>query len=203
MAMPLRQFLVENQPRRIYRPGQVPAYSNYGVGLGGYVVQRVSGQPFEQYVAEHIFQPLGMKRSSFDEPLSKDLSAFVSDGYKESTEAPAIGFEIFNPAPAGGVSSTAADMGRFAQALLNGGELEGHRILKSETLKTMWTRQFAASDAMPAPWEGLLWGILPLGSSLLAIVLMVLIPDRVRAVDNVVTIPSTADEGVYAREARP
>jgi len=60
-----------------------------------------------------------------------------------------------------------------------------------------------ASDAMPAPWEGLLWGILPLGSSLLAIVLMVLIPDRVRAVDNLVTIPSTADEGVYAREARP
>jgi hypothetical protein len=59
------------------------------------------------------------------------------------------------------------------------------------------------SDAVPAPWEGLLWGILPLGSSILAIVLIILIPDRVRAVDNLVTIPSAADERVYAREARP
>jgi len=64
-ASPLREFLMENQPRRIFPPGEVPAYSNYGVGLAGYVVQRVSGEPFEQYVAENTFQPLGMKHSSF------------------------------------------------------------------------------------------------------------------------------------------
>jgi len=58
-ATPLRDFLIANQPRRIFPPGEVPAYSNYGVGLGGHIVQRVSGEPFEQYVAEHIFQPLG------------------------------------------------------------------------------------------------------------------------------------------------
>jgi CubicO group peptidase (beta-lactamase class C family) len=149
LETPLREFLIQNQPRRIFPPGQIPAYSNYGVGLGGYIVQRVSGVPFEQYVAEHIFQPLGMNHSSFHEPLKPELSAFVSDGYKNSTDEPAVGFEIFNPAPAGGVSSTAADMGRFAQALLNGGELEGHRILKPETLNAMWMRQFAASDSLP------------------------------------------------------
>jgi CubicO group peptidase (beta-lactamase class C family) len=154
MAMPLRQFLVENQPRRMYAPGEVPAYSNYGVGLGGYVVQRVSGEPFEQYVAEHIFAPLGMKHSSFNEPLTPELAGFASEGYKNSTEAPVQGFEIFNPAPAGGISSTAGDMGRFAQALLNGGELDGKRILKPETLQAMWTRQFAASDALPAMCMG-------------------------------------------------
>src|SRR5258707_7133029 len=70
---PLRDFLIENQPRRIFPPGEVPAYSNYGVGLAGYVVQRVSGEPFEQYVAEHIFQPLGMKLSSFKKRLAEDL----------------------------------------------------------------------------------------------------------------------------------
>lgn len=154
LASPLREFLVANQPRRMYPPGQVSAYSNYGVGLAGYIVQRVSGQPFEQYVLEHIFQPLGMTHSSFQQPLKEDLSPFPSDGYRYSTEKPAIGFEIFNPAPAGGISSTAADMGRFAQALLNGGELDGHRILKTETLNAMWTRQFAASDALPAMCMG-------------------------------------------------
>jgi CubicO group peptidase (beta-lactamase class C family) len=150
LATPLREFMIQNQPHRIFPPGVIPAYSNYGVGLAGYIVQRVSGEPFEQYVAEHIFQPLGMTHSSFHQPLEQALSSLPSDGYKGTTEKPAIGFEIFNPAPAGGVSSTAADMGRFAQALLGGGEFEGHRILKTETVNAMWTRQFAASDALPA-----------------------------------------------------
>ena len=153
-AMPLREFLIENQPRRIFPPGEVPAYSNYGVGLAGYIVQRVSGELFEQYVAEHIFKPLGMKHSSFQQPLAEDLSSFPSDGYRANTERPAVGFEIFNPAPAGGVSSSGSDMGRFAQSLLNGGELDGHRILKSETLNAMWTRQFGTTDALPAMCMG-------------------------------------------------
>jgi CubicO group peptidase (beta-lactamase class C family) len=159
-AIPLRQYLIENQPHRIFPPGEVPAYSNYGVGLGGYIVQRASGEPFEQYVAEHIFQPLGMKHSSFDQPLAEGLSPFASDGYRSDTEKPAVGFEIFSPAPAGGVSSTASDMGRFALALLNGGELEGRRILKPETLEAMWTKQFVASPALPPMCMGFYqtWG---------------------------------------------
>jgi len=153
-ATPLREFLMGNQPRRIFPPGEVPAYSNYGVGLAGYIVQRTSGEPFEQYVAEHIFQALGMKHSSFYQPLAEDLSSFASNGYQNNTEKPAVGFEMFSPAPAGGVSSTAPDMGRFAQALLNGGAWEGHRILKTETLNAMWTKQFGTSDALPAMCMG-------------------------------------------------
>ncbi len=150
----LREYLIENQPRRMYPPGEISAYSNYGVGLGGYVVEHVSGQPFEQYVAEHIFQPLGMTHSSFGQPATPEHSPFESEGYKDSTEKPVVGFEIFSPAPAGGVSSTAGDMGRFGQALLNGGELDGHRILSAKSLEAMWTRQFAASEAMPAMCTG-------------------------------------------------
>jgi CubicO group peptidase (beta-lactamase class C family) len=141
----LRQFLIENQPNRLFPPGVIPAYSNYGVGLGGYIVEHTSGQPFEQYVREHIFQPLGMTHSGFEEPLPGQIAP--SEGYRATNEKP-IGFEIFIPAPAGGVSSSAVDMGRFAQALLNGGELDGKRILQPETLAAMWTPQFRASDAL-------------------------------------------------------
>jgi CubicO group peptidase (beta-lactamase class C family) len=148
-ATSLRDFLIQNQPRRIYPPGEIPAYSNYGVGLAGYIVQRVSGEPFEQYVANHIFTPLGMKHSSFTEPMTAQLAPFVSDGYRTDTDKPAIGFEIFQPAPAGGVSSTAGDMGRYGMALLNGGELDGQRILKTETRDLMWTPQFDASPSLP------------------------------------------------------
>ena len=150
----LRDFLIENQPRRMYPPGEISAYSNYGVGLGGYIVQRVSGEPFENYVEEHIFHPLGMAHSSFHQPLPPALLPFISDGYHASTEKQPIGFEVINPGPAGGLSSTAPDMGRFARALLNGGELDGQRILKPETVAQMWTRQFAASEHLPAMCMG-------------------------------------------------
>ncbi|HEX4756407.1 MAG TPA: serine hydrolase domain-containing protein [Terracidiphilus sp.] len=146
----LRDDLIQNQPMRLYPPGKIPAYSNYGVGLASYIVQRVSGEPFEQYVREHIFAPLGMSHSSFDQPLKKPLADLPSEGYRSDTIKPPVGFEIFNPVGAGGVSSTAADMGRFGQALLNGGELDGKRILKPETLALMWTPQFRASDQLPA-----------------------------------------------------
>jgi CubicO group peptidase (beta-lactamase class C family) len=146
----LRDDLIENQPHRLFPPGEVPAYSNYGVGLASYIVQRMSGEPFEQYVQEHIFTPLGMTHSSFYQPLKKLLAELPSVGYRSSTLKPPVGFEVVSPVGAGALSSTASDMGRFGQALLNGGELDGKRILKPETLAQMWTPQFRASDQMPA-----------------------------------------------------
>jgi CubicO group peptidase (beta-lactamase class C family) len=124
-AQTLRSFLIRNQPNRLFAPGTVPAYSNYGVGLAGYIVQRVSRQPFEAYVAQNIFAPLKMVHSTFYQPPPSALKNSPSQGYPEDTEKSPIGFEMFNPVPAGGLSSTAADMGRFGQALLNGGSLDG------------------------------------------------------------------------------
>ncbi len=148
-AVSLRDDLIRNQPMRLFPPGEVPAYSNYGVGLASYIVQRASGEPFEQYVHEHIFVPLGMTHSSFYQPIEKSLASLASEGYRSSTLKPAVGFEMLNPVGAGGLSSTAADMGRFGQALLNGGELDGKRILKPETLALMWKPQFRASGQLP------------------------------------------------------
>ncbi len=148
-APTLRDYLIRNQPERLFAPGTVPAYSNYGVGLAGYIVQRVSGEPFEQYVEQHIFAPLKMVHSTFYQPPPAPLHSLPSEGYAGSTEKPVIGFEIFNPVSAGGVSSTAADMGRLGQALLNGGALDGKRILQPQTLQQMWTPQFRVSDQMP------------------------------------------------------
>lgn len=145
----LRDYLIRNQPMRLFPPGEVPAYSNYGVGLASYIVQCASGQHFEQYVRQHIFAPLGMTHSSFEQPLPKPLASLPSEGYRDDTTKPPVGFEIFNPVGAGGISSSAADMGRFGQALLNGGSLDGKQILKPETLALMWTPQFQASPQLP------------------------------------------------------
>ena len=66
---PLDQYLKEHMPRRIFPPFVVPAYSNYATTLAGYIVQRVSGKPFSQYVADNIYTPLEMTRTTFVQPL--------------------------------------------------------------------------------------------------------------------------------------
>src|SRR5579862_2208223 len=84
----LRDFLIDNQPMRLFPPGKIPGYSNYGVGLASYVVQRISGELFEQYVADHIFGPLGMTHSTFYQPPPKAFPATPSEGYRGDTEKP-------------------------------------------------------------------------------------------------------------------
>jgi CubicO group peptidase (beta-lactamase class C family) len=110
-------------PARIYEAGEIPAYSNYGASLAGYIVERVSGEPFNQYVQRHIFAPLGMSRSTFDQPLPANLRPLMSKGYVYGSDKPG-GYEVIPLAPAGSLASTGADMGKFMIAhLANGGSL--------------------------------------------------------------------------------
>jgi CubicO group peptidase (beta-lactamase class C family) len=68
-------------PPRIFPPGQVTAYSNYGSMLGGYLVERVSGEPFVDYVDRHVLGPLGMARSSFRRPVPEALRPDLATSY--------------------------------------------------------------------------------------------------------------------------
>ena len=123
-------------PTRIYAPGSTPAYSNYGASLAGYIVQRLSGQTFDDYLDEHIFAPLEMSLSTFRQPLPAKLVPYMSKGYRLASEEP-IPFEIVGLAPAGALSSPAEDMAHFMIAHLQGGEYHGKRILKAETAELM------------------------------------------------------------------
>jgi CubicO group peptidase (beta-lactamase class C family) len=123
-------------PERIYEPNTTPAYSNYGASLAGYIVQRVSGEPFDAYVERHIFTPLGMSHSTFRQPLPAALGPFMSKGYAAAS-GPAKSFEIVGPAPAGSMSASGEDMGRFMIAHLQGGAYQGNRILQQATATMM------------------------------------------------------------------
>ena len=135
---PYDELLKRWVPKRIFAPGTTPAYSNYATSLAGYVVERVSGQPFDSYVEQQIFAPLRMTRSSMRQPLPDALKPLMATGYRKAS-GEVVPFEIVGPAPAGSMSSTGADMARFMMAHLNGGELDGARILKPETARMMHT----------------------------------------------------------------
>ena len=145
----LKGYLLEHLPQQIFAPGKVPAYSNYATSLAGYIVERVSGEPFAQYATAHIMKPLGMERTTFAQPLPNALKGLMSSGYSVASQ-PVKGFEFVKAYPAGSVSTTAADMTRFMMAHLNGGELGDVRLLKPETVQQMQTRQMSPYPAMHA-----------------------------------------------------
>lgn len=148
---PLGPWLAKNIPTRVREPGIEVSYSNYGTALAGYIVERVSGEPFPDYVERHIFKPLGMDRTTFREPLSAAMEPDRAIGY-ELVDGRFIArpFEHYhNIMPAGSASSTANDMARFMIAHLQEGRLGSSRILKPETARMMQTALTANSNALP------------------------------------------------------
>ncbi|MEU0154093.1 serine hydrolase domain-containing protein [Micromonospora fulviviridis] len=113
----LRRALATDPPAQIYRPGTVPAYSNYGNALAGYLVQRASGLPFEEYVERNVLARAGMTSSTFVQPLPDRLRNRMAHGYEHSG-GPAAPFEVVGTSPAGALSATATDMARFMLAQL-------------------------------------------------------------------------------------
>jgi CubicO group peptidase (beta-lactamase class C family) len=154
--MPLSEWLKKHQPERARPPttdfssGANAAYSNYAAALAGHIVEQVSGMPFDDYVEQNIFKPLGMTHSTFREPLRPDLASRFAGGYRVAAgEFERREFEyIHSIAPAGSLSSTADDMSRFMLAHLQGGALGDGRILKPETVALMHTRTMSPDPAL-------------------------------------------------------
>lgn len=149
-ALPLREAMARYQPLRVNPPGAQTSYSNYATALAGLIVANVSGLEFNDYIEQNIFEPLGMDNSSFVEPLPEDLAERMATSYRlEAGDFIEKPFEIITSfGPAGALSSTSTDMVKFGQAMLNGGELNGNRILREETAGEMMSQQFSHDDRL-------------------------------------------------------
>jgi CubicO group peptidase (beta-lactamase class C family) len=155
--MPVGEWLASHIPGRVRPPGEVAAYSNYGAMLAGYIVARVSGQPYEQYIQEHIFDPLRMEHSTIQRPLPPDLREHESLGYWYSDGAyqavPEIPDDYLGQAamaPAGGHLSSATDMARFMIAHLQGG-FHGDASSEIRLLEETTARQMQGTLYTPDP----------------------------------------------------
>ena len=136
LPMSNEAWLKEWIPERVFAPGEVSAYSNYGAALAGYIVQRVSGQPFDEYIEQHIYQPLGMQHATFRQPLPANLKGDMAKSYV-SASTPPKSFEMVVSDPAGGMSVSGEDMARFMIAQLQNGTYNNMQILRPETAKAM------------------------------------------------------------------
>jgi len=144
----LEAALKTGLPARVFPPGEVPAYSNYGAALAGYIVQRVSGEPFELYVARHIFWPLGMTHSSFVQPLPKALAPDMSKGYDKAS-GKAQQYELIPMSPAGALAASGDDMAHFMLAHLANGVYGNARILDDATAIKMHGIAYQHTPGIP------------------------------------------------------
>ncbi|MGB3635450.1 MAG: serine hydrolase domain-containing protein, partial [Rubrobacteraceae bacterium] len=149
-VLPLRDFLTRYMPQRVYPPGEYFAYSNYGTALAGYIVQRVSGESYEQYIEENILKPLDMERSAATQTLPENLADDLSNGYHyQNGTYDAKDFEWISAAPAAPVHVTAPDMAKFMLAHLQNGEYNGARILEENTALSMHRQHFTHDPRLP------------------------------------------------------
>jgi CubicO group peptidase (beta-lactamase class C family) len=148
--VPLGRWLATHIPGRVRPPGTYSSYSNYATAVAGYIVQRVSGVPFDDYIEQHILTPLGMTQTTTRQPLPARLRNDMSSGYTWGRGVYATHkYEYVEPSPAGAVASSATDMAKFMIAHLNNGVLDGHRILAESTAVRMHSRAFGHDPRLP------------------------------------------------------
>jgi CubicO group peptidase (beta-lactamase class C family) len=121
--------------RRVrWRPGTRMSYSNVGYGVAGLILEKLAGEPYEDYIRTHIFDPLSMTASSFR--LTADDEPLLARGYDRSNGAP-VGFPRIYLRPAGNLHTTPRDLGRFIQMFLGWGEIGAAYVVDPEYLGTM------------------------------------------------------------------
>lgn len=182
----LREHLIQFMPNRIYAPGEVMAYSNYGTALAGYIVEKISGETFEAYLSNHILKPLEMNQSFVGNDIPENLKQDLSKGfvYQHGSFLPSD-FEWTAAVPCAPIRTTASDVGNFMIAHLNDGCLNNNCILKAETVQQMHNQQFTNHPST----SGMAYGFLRsefngqtvlwhLGESTRFITLMALIPEQ-------------------------
>ena len=136
-----------------FAPGGGYEYANDGYSIAGLIVQRVSGVPYEEYLAAHLFEPLGMGRTTFDISLASEWGLM---GYGKSRGEVSAGPVPLSRGgnPAGGVLTTGRDVGHYLTAMLNDGTFEGTQVITSGSIDQMWTPEPATGNEA----YGLGWG---------------------------------------------
>ncbi|MGJ7460155.1 serine hydrolase domain-containing protein [Halomonas sp. MA07-2] len=143
---PLAELLIAHQPRRIYPPGVRTAYSNWGAGLAAQIVEDAAGQAYREFLQQALLTPLGMQHTTWQAPRSMEAASRerLATGYRPRHGG--LGLQDYLQLgaywPVGGMASTATDMARWMRFHLNGGELDGIRLLAPDTHARMWQRAY-------------------------------------------------------------
>lgn len=143
----MEDYAQQHMPPVVREPGSAYMYDNFSFLLLGMIVENVSGEPFETYMQQHIFKPLGMDNSSF--VLNDKFKNQLATAY-DAVHNPLDLYTLSpTPMPQGGMLSTAEDIGNFMIAFLNDGVKDNERILKESTVKSMEQYRSSIHPVLP------------------------------------------------------
>lgn len=152
---PLKEYLPGHLPAIVYPPGELYSYSSHSIALLGYLVERISGLPFADYINQRILQPLGMARTTFLQPPPGDLANDLAVGYQKAKQSfEPVPYLYLNIAPAASLQTTAADMAKFMIAHLQEGRYGQQQILQPETAQLMYQTHFTHYPGLPGTGYG-------------------------------------------------
>ena len=155
----LEQGLQLAEPHQVYKPGQVVAYSNYSTSLAAYIIERITDEPFYEYVQKNILEPLNMKQTIIHPTFNgqENLLENKAKGYVLSSPEHFVESDWFYMSmyPSGAVNGTAEDLSIFADALLpKEGEISP-LFTKEETLETLLSQSYSANEHVSGIAHGL------------------------------------------------
>lgn len=155
---PYAIWLKAHIPRAEWTPGTEIAYSNYGAAIASYIVERVSGEPFADYVERHVLKPLGMTSTTFKEPLSPAMEAQMGAGFTlEGGRFVGQPDEYLSPImPAGSLTTDGRDMAAFMLAMMDRGPTGAGHILSPASFDLLMSDSMANAPDLPGMAHGYL-----------------------------------------------
>lgn len=154
----LEEALKLAEPDQVYQPGEVVAYSNYSTSLAAYIIEQITEQPFSEYVTNHIFSELEMDHTSIHLPIEnrEEILANKTKGY---ALAELGSFKEVDPFyislyPSGGINGTAADLAKFAQALMPPDSEKSPLFQQNQTLTELLSTSYTAHEDVPGIAHG-------------------------------------------------
>lgn len=143
----LKDYVEDNMPTVVRKPGDTYTYDNFASMLQGYIVQNLTNTPFYKYMAKNIFYPLEMHNSSF--VMTNFIKEKLATGY--DAKGNVIPFYQTRPTdmPQGSMFSTGSDVANFMIAQLNDGKFKNNQILQKETVEDMQKTKFALHPKYP------------------------------------------------------
>jgi CubicO group peptidase (beta-lactamase class C family) len=135
---------------RIRPPGQVSSYDTWGITLAGYLVERVSGQPYAEFMKKSVFKPLKMARTNVETPEAMKADLAIGYRYQNGKHIPQ-GYEYYATLPASSIDATALDMAQYMIAVLGDGSADGQTAFMSKrATEQIRGPQFSNSSGIPA-----------------------------------------------------
>lgn len=154
----LEESLKLAEPEQVYKPGEVVAYSNYSTSLAAYIIEEITGQSFYDYVDEHIFEELEMDHSTMNWPVedNQEIIRHKGKGYFPGENGDFIESQPFyiSMYPSGGINGTAADLAKFAQALMPTASENTSLFLENKTLSELLATSYAPEEGVPGLAHG-------------------------------------------------